>query len=201
VTVRNASLESDNLRLLESLEPLPRPVTEPFFIAVSGLPGTGKSHLCRRLARVLPAVLLESDALRKTLFPKPAYSSKESGYLFLLIHFLIEQLLSNSISVILDATNLTEKNREFLYTIADRLKVNLILVKVSAPPSIVRQRLQARLTDTLSKSDADWSVYARMLPTVEAIRRKHFTVDTSRDISPVVKRIVSEALGKPKRRR
>jgi predicted kinase len=201
VAVGNARLESDSLRLLENLEPLPEPAAKPFFIAVSGLPGTGKSHLCHRLARVLPAVLLESDALRKALFPKPTYSSKESEYLFRLIHFLVENLLSRSTPVILDATNLIEKNREFLYAIADRLEVKLILVKVFAPPSVVRQRLRTRLTETLNKSDADWSVYAKMLPTVEAISRRHLTVDTSRDISAAINRIVSEALGKPKRRR
>jgi predicted kinase len=201
VTVGNTRLESDSIWLLESLRPLPEPAAEPFFIAVSGLPGTGKSHLCHRLARVLPAVLLESDAFRKKLIPAPTYSSNESGYLFRIIHFLIEQLLSRGMSVILDATNLTEKNREFLYAIADRWKVKLILVKVSAPVAVVRRRLQERQADTLSISDADWSIYDKMLPTVEPIRRKHFTVDTSRDISAVINKIVREATSKSKRRR
>ncbi len=194
MAVGNARLVFDSLRLLESLGPLPEPVAEPFFIAVSGLPGTGKSYFCRRLVEKLPAVLLESDALRKALFASPAYSSEESNHLFRDIHLLVERLLMKGIPVILDATNLSEKNREYLYSIADRLKVKLILVRVSAPPELVRQRLQSRQADPTNKSDADWDIYRRMQPTEEEIRRKHYTIDTSQDISSIIDKIVREAL-------
>lgn len=194
MAVENARLVSDSLRLLESLGPLPEPAAEPFFIAVSGLPGTGKSYLCRRLAEKLPAVLLESDAIRKTLFTSPAYSSEESNHLFRDIHLLVERLLSKGISAILDATNLSERNREYLYSIADRLKVKLILVRVSAPSELVRQRLQSRQSDPTNKSDADWAIYRRMQPTEEKIRRKHYTIDTSQDISSTIDKIAREAL-------
>lgn len=194
MAVGNACLVSDSLRLLESLGPLPEPVAEPFFIAVSGLPGTGKSYLCRRLVKNLSAVLLESDALRKALFASPAYSSEESNHLFRDIHLLVERLLMKGIPVILDATNLSEKNREYLYSIADRLEVKLILVRVSAPPELVRQRLQSRQADPTNKSDADWDIYRRMQPTEEEIRRKHYTIDTSQDISSIIDKIVREAL-------
>jgi predicted kinase len=194
VAVENARLVSDRLRLLESLGPLPEPAAEPFFIAVSGLPGTGKSYLCRRLVKNLPAVLLESDVLRKTLFASPVYSSEESNHLFRDIHLLVERLLSKGISAILDATNLSERNREYLYSIADRLKVKLILVQVSAPPELVRQRLQSRQADPTNKSDADWAIYRRMQLTEEKIRRKHYTIDTSQDISSTIDKIVREVL-------
>ena len=192
--MENASLVSANLRLLESLGPLPEPAARPFFIAVSGLPGTGKSYFCRRLLERLPAVLLESDALRKTLFPSPSYSPVESGRLFRAVHALIERLLSKGISVVLDATNLSEGNREYLYNIADRLGVRLILVRISAPPRLVRERLEKRQALATERSDADWEVYEKMKASVEKIRRKHYAVDTSRDISPAVERIVREAL-------
>jgi predicted kinase len=94
----------------------------------------------------------------------------------------------------LDATNLSEKNRECLYSIADRLEVKLILVRVSAPPELVRQRLQSRQADPTNKSDADWDIYRRMQPTEEEIRRKHYTIDTSQDISSIIDKIVREAL-------
>ena len=193
VAVENARLMSDSLRLLESLRPLPEPAAEPFFIAVSGLPGTGKSYFCRQLAKKLPAALLESDALRKELFASPVYSSDESSYLFRSIHLLIEKLLSKGIPVILDATNLSERNREYLYSITDRLNVKFILARVIAPPEVVSQRLQRRQTDPMNQSDADWAVYRKMQSTEEEIHRKHYTVDTSQDISPGVNKIVREA--------
>ena len=96
---------------------------------------------------------------------------------------------------------INKRRYEYLYNIADRHKATLILVKVSAPPSLVQERLQARHADRLNKSDADWSVYGKMLPTVEEIRGKHFTVDTSQDISAKINQIVREAIGKSKQRR
>ena len=100
---------SDVKRLTESLGKLPESVTKPVFIAMSGLPGTGKSYFARELARKIPLVILESDALRKVLFPSPTYSAAESARLFRASHLLIERLLRKGISLILDATNLVER--------------------------------------------------------------------------------------------
>ena len=185
---------SDAQRLSESLGQLPDPMVEPAFIVVSGLPGTGKSYICGKLAERLPFIILESDALRKTLFPSPTYSLAESSQLFQAIHHLIEELLKKGVPLILDATNLSERYRERLYNIADRLNVKLILVRVEAPPEVVFQRLKARAegTNPENKSAADWAVFQKMKPTVEKIRRNHYAVDTSRDITPVLDKIVRE---------
>ena len=190
--MEHPQLVSDVQRLMESLGQLPEPLAEPAFIAVSGLPGTGKSYFCSRLAQRLPFIILESDALRKTLFPSPSYSSSESSLLFRTIHLLIEELLKKGVPLILDATNLSERYREYLYRIADQLNVKLILVRIEASPEVVRQRLKARQENSESKSDADWAVYQTMKFSVQKIRRNYYTVDTSRDITPVLDKIVRE---------
>lgn len=140
----------------------------------------------------MPFLILESDALRKTLFPMPGYSREESARLFRAIHRLIEQLLKIGVSLILDATNLSEHLREYLYRIADRAGARLILVSVQAPPEVVRERLKARTGQPASRSDADWEVYLKLKPTAEKIRRAHYVVDTSRDIGPVLDKIVRQ---------
>ncbi len=190
--MEHPQLVSDLQRLTESLGQLPEPVAEPALIAVSGLPGSGKTYFCNRLAERLAFVILESDALRKTLFSSPSYSSQESAALFQAVHLLIEGLLKKGISLILDATNLSERYREYLYCIADRLNVRLVLVRVEAPPEVVYQRLKARLGNPENKSDADWAVYQKMESSVQKIRRHHYAVDTSRDITPVLDKIVRE---------
>ena len=149
--MENTQLVSDVKWLSESLEQLPEPVAEPALVVVSGLPGTGKSYFCKRLAERLPFIILESDALRKTIFPSPDYSAHESSQLFRAIHLLVEHLLKKGIPIILDATNLSERNREYLYSIADRLDVKLILVRVEAPSEVVRQRLESRQQDSERK--------------------------------------------------
>lgn len=185
-------LDSDVCGLLQRLGPLPEAVCEPAFVVVSGLPGTGKSYFCQKLAERLPFVILESDALRKAIFSLPGYSPEESAQLFRTIHLLIETLLKKGIPVILDATNLAEREREYLYRIADRLNVKLIMVRVEAPPQVVFERLKNRRENPENRSDADWTVYQRMKPSVQKIQRKHYVVDTSRDIAPVLDKIVRE---------
>lgn len=192
--MENTRLISDVERLIGRLGQLPEPVVEPALIVVSGLPGTGKSYFCSQLAERLPVIILESDALRRALFPSPSYSSQESSHLFRACHLLIEGLLKKGTSLIFDATNLSEHNREYLYSIAERLDVKLILVRVEAPPEVVYQRLKARGEDSQGKSGADWTVYRRMKPSVDKIRRNHYAVDTSRDIIPVLDKIVRQVI-------
>ncbi len=183
---------SDVQLLTESLGQLPEPVVKPAFIVVSGLPGTGKSYFCSKLAERLPLVILESDALRKALFPLPSHSPPESARLFQAIHLLIKRSLEKGISLILDATNLSERYREHLYSIADHLDTKLILVRVEAPPQVVRERLKARQENPGTKSDANWEVYQKMKPSVQKIQRNHYVVDTSKDITPVLDKIIRD---------
>ena len=185
-------LAADVERLAESLGQLPEAVARPVLVVVSGLPGTGKTYFCGKLAERLPLAILESDALRKVLFSSPSYSSEESSRLFLAVHRLIERLLKRGISLILDATNLSEQHREYLYSIADHLGVKLVLVRVEAPPEVVRQRLERRPGESGNKSDADWAGYRKMRLLIQRISRQHYAVDTSRDIAPALDRIVRE---------
>ena len=190
--MEDTQLATDVERLTESLGQLPEPVAKPALVVVSGLPGTGKSYFSSKLAERLPFVILESDALRRVLFSSPSYNPKESSRLFQAVHLLIERLLKKGISLILDATNLSEQRREYLYSIADHLDAKLVLVRVEAPPQVVRGRLETRLKDSGNKSDADWLVYQRMRFSVDKIQRKHYAVDTSRDVTPVLEKIVKE---------
>lgn len=185
----------DVQRLKQGLKELPEPLANPVFVVVSGLPGTGKSYFSRELQERLPSVIVESDSLRKRLFPTPTYSPQESHRLFNACHRLIEEFLSSGIRVILDATNLVEQHRERLYHISQRLRVKLIIVQVEAPRELVLQRLQGRSSgvDSEDNSEAGWSIYQRMRTRAERIRRNYFAVDTSRDITSVIDKVVREA--------
>ena len=163
-------------------------------IVVSGLPGTGKSYFSRRMAERVPLAIVETDVMRNALFATPTYSGVENARLFKACHALIGDLLRNGIPVLFDATNLVENNRERLYNIAHRTNAKLILVRVEAPLEVVSQRLRKRVenNDEKDNSTADLSVYRPLAPSVEPIRRNHFAVDTSRDITPVIDKIARE---------
>jgi len=189
------AVDEDVERLKRSIGMLPQPQVNPPLIVVSGLPGAGKSFFCRKLAERLPCLVLASDTLRKVLFPSAQYSEAENRRLFSACHVLIEELLRNGIPIVFDATNLLERHREFLYRAADRAGAKLILVWVEAPTEVVRQRLLAREKAAAPEydSEAGWEVYQRMKIRYQRICRNHLVVDTSRDISPVIDKIVRAA--------
>ena len=191
---KTEQLLQDVGRLKEALGELPEPIAQPFLIVVSGLPGTGKSYFSRLLAQQVDCAIVESDALRRALFPVPGYSAQESQRLFQALHALIAELLGQGTAVLLDATNLVEHHRERLYHIADQLQLKLIIVRVEAPFEVIRERLERRAQgpDSQDSSDADWMVYQRMKPRAEQIRRNHFVVDTSRNTTPVINKIIRE---------
>lgn len=189
--VMAGSLDEDIEKLRRSLNGLPQPQVEPPLIVVSGLPGTGKSFFCRKLAERLSFLILASDTLRKILFPSPQYKESENKRLFSACHTLIEELLRKGIPVIFDATNLLEHHREYLYRAAERAKAKLILVWIEAPTEVVRQRLLAREKAAIPEdnSEASWEVYNKMKPRREKISRNHLVVDTSQDITAAIEKI------------
>ncbi|MEW6034720.1 MAG: ATP-binding protein [Chloroflexota bacterium] len=188
----SARVQADAKKLRESLGHIPEPMVAPPFVVVSGLPGSGKSYFCRQLALRMPFVLLESDALRRVLFSTPNHSTGGSSRLFRAVHLLIEELLQKGAPLVLDATNLSEHHRERLYHIADTTGARLVLIRVEAPPEVVRQRLEGRLrgVDPQDRSDAGLEVYWKLKPSVDRIRRQHLAVDTSRDIKPVIEKVM-----------
>ncbi len=187
-------LLEDARRIEEYIQPLPPPRTSPALVVLSGLPGSGKSYFCHRLASRYPMARLESDALRKALFGQPTYSADESRRLFSACHLVLDRLLARGIAAILDATNLREMHRHQAYRIADAHKAKLVLVHLQASPAVVHERLQARVKGLHSQdpSDAGPEVYERMQRDVEPIGRPHISVDTSADIEPAIAAILQQ---------
>ena len=166
-------------------------------VALSGLPGTGKSYFAKELTKRLAFLVLESDRIRKLLVTKPKYTGEEHSRVFAVCHLLIEDYLSHGQRVLFDATNLTEAFRRPLHLICQRLSVPLLLVWCTAPQDIVRARLLERAAGTREGdfSDAGWSIYCRLAPYEEPIEGTHFTVDSSGNIVPVLDEIARLASG------
>ncbi len=184
--------------IVENTLPVPEErLTEPALILISGLPGTGKTRVGRLIAQRLPSVIVESDYVRKLLFPTPTYTGPESGFVYGVCHAVIERLLARGVAVVFDATNLVESKREVLYSMAERLQAKLVIVRVTAPPEVVLRRLDLRKETPPAGqlSDADWEVYLKLKPTEQRIRRPHFVVDTSRDFLQLLHKIVKAAAG------
>jgi predicted kinase len=165
----------------------------PVLVMLTGLPGAGKSHVARQLADVLPFAIIESDHVRKTLFPQCEYSGEESQWVHRTCRALMEKLLRRGVRVIYDATNLHERHREQVYRLADSEGVKLIIVKVVTPEVIAAERLSGRQQGSLDGqdfSDADETVYRRMARNEDPIGRNYVVVDTSQDLRPAVTKLL-----------
>ncbi|MDH4208495.1 MAG: ATP-binding protein, partial [Anaerolineae bacterium] len=193
ILVMSATLDRYVAQVEERLANADETTANPVLVMLTGLPGTGKSHLARRLAEVLPFVIVESDQVRKTLFPECDYTGEESQWVHRTCHAVIEKLLRKGVRVIYDATNLHERHREQVYRLADETQAKLLVVKVVAPEAVASARLQGRRedgTDNEDVSDADWRVYRRMARDVEPIARSFVVVDTSRDMGRAISKLL-----------
>ena len=162
----------------------------PVLIMMSGLPGSGKSYLSQQLAEQLSAVIIESDRVRKALFPQPSYSAQESAIVHRTCQEVMRRLLRKGTRVIFDATNLAEFQREVLYSLAEQGGARLLIVRTVAPEPVVRERLEQRKAREENASDADSRVYRRMSKSEQKIRRGHVCIDTSRDVDEAVRKVL-----------
>jgi len=176
-------------------EAQPRMPKQPLLVAMCGLPGTGKSYFAAKLSEQVPFLIMETDRLRKVLVTYPKYTAGEHRRVFETCYKLIEAYLTSGYSVLFDATNLNEEFRSYIYDISASTGAPLALVHVTAPQNIVRRRLKQRKAgrhaDTYS--DAGWLIYTRLAPVEEPIKGDHYSVDSSKDITPVLRQLVEWA--------
>ena len=164
-------------------------------LMLAGLPGSGKSTFAREIVSRQPFLVLESDRLRKILVARPQYTAEEHSRVFRASHRLIDEFLEKGYPVILDATNLGQRNRRPVVAIARKHNAPLAIAVVAAPPDLVMQRLTEREAgmDPCTWSDAGVAIYSRMEPAWQPVRHQHFEVDTSRDTAPVLQRVLNWA--------
>lgn len=157
----------------------------PDLVVLCGLPGTGKSHFARELSSRAPFVWLNSDRTRKLLVAHPIYSRREHRRVFSAMHVLTRGYLRDGYSVIFDATNLNEGVRAPLYAVAEDMGVDPLIIRFTAHPDLVWERMTERETGAgdSSQSDAGWEVYSRMVFADQPVPRPHILVRGPEDVA------------------
>jgi len=145
----------------------------PFAIVVCGLPGTGKSTFARKAARAFGAVHLRSDGIRKEILGIAPTAHWEGGYLegpyapeatertYAEVQARAMAILRAGGRVVADATFAHRKWRDDFEAAAREAGVRSIVVEVTCPEEIVRQRMAVRAGDRAEVSDADFAVYLK----------------------------------------
>jgi predicted kinase len=157
-----------------------------------GPPGTGKSHLAKRLGAALDAQVVESDRVRKQLFAEPRYTGGEHAAVYGWCHTVLRSALVVGRQVIFDATNLEERIRRRVYDIVEQCDARLLIVWATCPPGIVQERLLRRhqAPDEDDLSDADWLVYLDLRRKAEPIRRPHVVLNTATDFDTLLRHVL-----------
>jgi predicted kinase len=175
------STEQAIARILELTGRPDKTNERPCLVLTVGLPASGKSTFCRALARATGVKILESDALRAALFQPVTHDSDESRQLFDALYGATRALLREGASVIVDATNLRERDRGQAYAAASETGASLLVLHFRAPERVIAARLAQRRdgADPDDRSQAGMAVYRKLAETEEPIRCEHRKVDTS----------------------
>ncbi len=144
-------------------------------VLLSGLPGAGKTTFAAQLAARLDACVLESDRVRLELFPKRRYTRGESGEVFATVRERAEEALEQGRHVIIDATNLRQRERRGFWQLAERRGALVVGVRLTAQDAVLRERLSGPREGA---SEADVRVYERMRGREEPFARPCVQVDS-----------------------
>jgi predicted kinase len=152
-------------------------------VVLVGPPASGKSTLAWRLATRLPAAVVQSDAVRKELFPSPCYTPDEHRQVFAAAHARLVALLRGGQHVVFDATNLEAGPRDVLADIAAGAGARLLVARLAVSHTVARARLARRAVSRApgDLSDADWAVYQAMVGRLEPIRGPHWVLNGDAD--------------------
>ena len=158
-------------------------------LLLCGLPGSGKTTFAHALLRMVPALHIESDAIRREIFPTPKYTNAENRVVFAEVERRAAKGLAARMPVIVDATNLAQPNRNRFHALAERERVPIMVLRLVAPANVVRDRL-TQPRNGFSQANVD--VYERMAPSVERPARA-ITVDSRFSFEPTL-RLLSRLL-------
>ena len=162
-------------------------------ILLSGLPGAGKTTFAKALSAALDFAHVESDAIRREVAGVPRYTTAENGAVFRRVEADARAALAAGRHALIDATNLTNKDRKRFLKLAGETGAPLVAVRVVAPDAVIRARL-ANPREGFSQATTE--VYELMLRRPQQFGVPVVVVDTRFPLGPALKLVQELAEGR-----
>ena len=144
-------------------------------VAISGVPGTGKTTVAEAIADRIDATVLRTDVVRKELYDAPEYTEAETETVYDEVLDRARERLATE-SVVVDATFKTRAVRDAARAVAEAADASFRLVGVECDDAVVRRRIRERTDD---ESDADIEVYELFHEQYEPLDAPDLVVDNS----------------------
>jgi hypothetical protein len=167
-------------------------------IATSGLSGSGKTTVARRLALDLAAVHVRSDVERKRLHDlapdartgsevgRGIYGAEATRETYERLGAAAEAALAGGLDIIVDASFLDRDERDRFRALAERLDARFVILHCTVPAAVLRERVVAREREGGDASEAGLEVLEHQLRTAAAFgddeRRLVRAVDTRDEV-------------------
>jgi adenylylsulfate kinase len=115
---------------------------------VTGLPGSGKTAISKRVKEILSEEkidlkILRLDEIRRIITPNPSYSDEERDIVYASLAYMAMLLVEEGKNVIIDATAHKRRYRD----LARRLIPNLVEVYVRCPLDVCMKREEIRVDE------------------------------------------------------
>jgi predicted kinase len=167
---------------------------KPLIFLVTGLTGTGKSTVARKIAVDYHAAQINTDVVRKEIagidkfeqhhdqFNTGLYDPQKIDGTYEKVMERAAIFLMKNENVVLDATFQKKKYRDMVRHVAAKYHAMLVRVQCVCPDDVVKKRLEDRVRKK-SISDGRWEIYLQQKTTFEpfSLEEDCLTMDTSNE--------------------
>jgi len=143
-------------------------------VLVSGLPGSGKSYFAERLSETINAGYVNSDRLRKELFPKRTYSDLEKAEVYKTMLRKMKEAMVEEKNLVMDATFHKNETRALF---KKNTKDKIHFIEVCADEAIIKERLKR----SRPFSEADYEVHQLIQHEWEALVEPHLLLESTNE--------------------
>ncbi len=143
-------------------------------VFVFGLPGTGKSYFASRLAKMIDAIYVNSDRVRKELFAQRTYSHHEKKVVYDTMLGKTKEAIATGQNMVLDATFHKKETRDtFMKQLANQGEV--FYIGLHSVESTIKERLKK----SRPYSEADFEVYKLIQQQWEPLKEHHLVLEST----------------------